>query len=196
MRRPVSFSNVQATLGTGGTVSLTPVEATNEFFAPAQFFDMNDAKKLSSAGFESYQAGYLFATAASPKNVQAGSSTPKALTYNTFVIGGDGTITGPQQAPPPPDDNAQVTAANARSAVTRGGVTLAGTRRFINFALAQAFTEKLPTFVISSNTTLTGATGAPAAAVRSATLIALDGFRAQNLEQAASFQVSAFHELA
>ncbi len=194
--RPVSFSNVQATLGTGSPVSLTPVEATNEFFAPAQFFDMNDAKKLSSAGFESYQAGYLFATAASPKNVQAGSRAPKTLTYNTFVIGGDGTITGPQQTPPPPNDNAQVTAANTRSAVTRGGVTLAGARRFINLAFTQAFTEKLPAFVISTNTTLAVATGAPAAAARSATLIALDGFRAQHIEQAASFQVSAFHELA
>ncbi len=192
---PISFSNVQATLGdVNAGVKLTALEAVSEFFAPAQFFNMDDGKKLSSAGFEHYQAGYLFATAQG--NAQGGSTTSPALTIDTYFIAGNGTITGPVETQPPPNNSAKVGAANTRSAVAKNGLTLAGTRRFVDRGLVEAFTEKVPTFVITSNATLVKTAGAPAAAVRSATLIALDAFRAQNVEQAASVQVAAFHEAA
>lgn len=190
---PVSFSNVQATLGDTGAVSLTAASPINEHFAPAQFFDMGDAKKLSSPGFEQYQAGYLFATAASPKNVQAGSNAAMTLTIETFVIGSDGSETKVDDYTP---SNAHVTGTNQRSAVAKRGLPLVGTRRFINRTLTPAFTEKVLTYVIASTSTLKAVSGAPAASVRSAALIALDTFRAQNVEQAAGVQVAATHELA
>ena len=45
-------------------------------------------------------------------------------------------------------------------------------------------------------TILTAVSGGPAAAVRSAALLALDAFRAQHVEQALGVQVTAIHELA
>jgi len=192
---PISFSSVKAMLGDPVTgVRLTAAEAVNEYFAPAQFFDMDDGKKLSSAGFEQYQAGYLFATANG--NAQGGSTTSPALTIDTYFIAGNGAITGPVETPPLPNNSAKVAAANTRSAVAKTGLALAGTRRFIDRALAQAFTEQVPTFVITSNATLVKTAGAPVAAVRSATLIALDAFRAQNVDLASSLQVAAIHEAA
>ncbi len=192
---PVTFSGVQATLGTGNqTVSLTAVQAVNEPFAPAQFFDMDDGKKLSSAGYEQYQAGYLFATA-DGKNAQGGSTVTFTPQLQTFVINSDGSdtlITGPAYKP----TDTKVAAFNKRSAVAKGGLTLAGTRRFVNRAFTPSFTERLPTFVIGDSTTLAVPTVAPPApAVRSATLIALDVYRAQHVELAPNVQVTALYDM-
>jgi hypothetical protein len=187
---PIKFSNVVATLG---TVSLTAVEPVKEFFAPAQFFDMDDGKKLSSAGFEPYQAGYLFATADNPQNVQEGSAVTFMPMLMSFQINSDGSDTPLGEYKP---TDAKVTAANQRSAVAKGGLTQAGTRRFVNRAFTQAFKEVAPMFVISDSTTLKPLPNVtvPAAAQRSAMLIALDGVRAQNLELAVGAQVTAVHE--
>ncbi len=193
--KPISFSGVKATLGdpsAGPTVPLTAVEPVNEPFAPAQFFDMDDGKKLSSPGFEQYQAGYVFATDANNANVQGGSAFTFMPQLVTWQINSDGSET--QIANYTPTDE-KVAAANQRSAVAKGGLTQAGTRRFVNRAFVQAFSEVVPSFVIGDNTTLLQVDKTPAAAVRSATLIALDAFRAQNLEQAAGLQVTALHEL-
>ena len=195
--KPITFSKVQATLGTApNTVSLTAVEAVNEDFAPAQFFDMDDGKKLSSAGFEQYQAGYLFATA-DGKNAEGGSSVTFQPKTRTLVINSDGTDTEFDDDSMPTD--AQVTAFNKQSAIAKGGLAQAGTRRFVNRAFAQSFSQVLPTFVITDTTTLAAPTNptvpAPAAAVRSATLIALDAFRTQNVELALNVQVAALHDM-
>ena len=194
-KAPISFSKVAATLGTGpNAVSLKAVQPVNEFFAPAQFFEMNDGKKLSSAAFEQYQAGYLFATAAG-KNAQGGSTVTFAPVTQTFVINSDGSDTLLPTVNYTPS-NAKVTAFNKRSAVARGGLTLAGTRRFVDRAFTQSFTEKLATFVIGSSATLDlPAVSPPAPSVRSATLIALDVFRAQHLELASGVQVTALHDM-
>ena len=57
----------------------------------------------------------------------------------------------------------------------------------------------LPTFVITDTTTLavptTATLPAPSAAVRSATLIALDAFRTQHVELALGVQVTALHDI-
>ncbi len=192
---PVTFSGVQATLGTGNqTVSLTAVQAVNEPFAPAQFFDMDDGKKLSSAGYEQYQAGYLFATT-DGKNAEGGSTVTFTPQLQTFVINSDGSdtlITGPAYKP----TDTKVAAFNKRSAVAKGGLTLAGTRRFVNRAFTPSFTERLPTFVIGDSTTLAVPTVAPPApAARSATLIALDVYRAQHVELAPNVQVTALYDM-
>ena len=112
----------------------------------------------------------------------------------TFVINSDGSDT-PLPNPYTPS-NPAVTAAGTRSAVAKGGLMQAGTRRFVDRGFTQVFNEQVPAFVIASNTTMTAVTAAPAEAVRSATLIALDAFRAQHIEQAAGVQVAAIHELA
>ena len=197
--KPITFSKVQATLGTGqNAVSLTAVEAVKEDFAPAQFFDMDDGKKLSSAGFEQYQAGYLFATA-DGKNAQGGSSVTYQPKTRTLVINSDGTDTEFDDGYKPTDP--QVSAFNKQSATAKGGLAQAGTRRFVNRAFAQSFSQVLPTFVITDTTTLAVPTTAPAtppapaAAVRSATLIALDAFRAQHVELALGVQVTALHDM-
>jgi hypothetical protein len=88
-----------------------------------------------------------------------------------------------------------VSAANTRSAVAKGGLTQAGTRRFINRLFTQPFTEQVPTFVIATSATLVKADQTPDAAVRSATLIALDTYRAQNIDNAAAVEVAASFEL-
>lgn len=41
----------------GGGVTLNKLSANQDFFAPAQYFQMDDGKKLSSAGFEQRQSG-------------------------------------------------------------------------------------------------------------------------------------------
>ncbi|HEY6477232.1 MAG TPA: DUF6603 domain-containing protein, partial [Polyangia bacterium] len=191
--QPITFSNVQATLGAAPNpvVPLTAVEPVNEPFAPAQFFDMDDGKKLSSPGFEQYQAGYVFATDANKANVQGGSAFTFMPQLVTWQINSDGSQT--QIADFPPTDD-QVAAANQRSAVAKSGLTQAGTRRFVNRAFVQAFSEVVPTFVIGDNTTLFQVANSPVATVRSATLIALDALRTQRLEEAAGFQVTAVHE--
>ena len=88
-----------------------------------------------------------------------------------------------------------MTALNRKSAVALFGATQAGTRRFIDRLFVQPFEIQTPTFTLASSSTLTAIAGA-APAVRSATLLALDVFRAQNPEQRLQAQLVAFHELA
>jgi hypothetical protein len=111
----------------------------------------------------------------------------------SFQINSDGSDTPLGEYKP---TDAKVTAANQRSAVAKGGLTQAGTRRFVNRAFTQALKEFAPMFVISDSTTLKPLPNVtvPAAAQRSAMLIALDGVRAQNLELAVGAQVTAVHE--
>lgn len=186
---PVSFKLNTASIGSGLTLqTLAPV---NDFFAPAQFFQMDDGKKLSSPGFELRQAGYTFGENAN--NLRAGSHAAKTLNFATSIIAADGTIT---DVPPFQASNAHVAALNKRSAVALFGATQAGTRRFVDRLLTQAFDVRPPAFVLASATALTAITGGPAATTRSAALLALDDYRTQNPEQGLNVQVSASHELA
>jgi hypothetical protein len=190
---PIPYKLNAASFGSG--LPLQVVSANKDFFAPAQYFQMDDGKKLSSAGFEQQQSGYVFAE--NPNNVRAGSNAPKTLTYDTFLIAGDGSITpapAPYVAP-----NTHVTALNKRSAVAVGGAAQAGTRRFIDRLVTQAFQVNQLAFVLSSTSALTPLTllaGGIAATTRSGALLALDAFRSQNPAQRLQVQVSAIHELA
>ena len=152
-------------------MSLTPVEAVNEFFAPAQFFDMDDGKKLSSAGFEPYQAGYLFATAPTRERRRGSSAVTFMPQLVTWRINGDDTE--PQTANLR-RTTSKVAAANARSAVAKGGVTLAGTRRFVDPRFHAGVHREAADVRHLKQHDADQVDGAPAAAARSATLIALD----------------------
>jgi len=130
--------------------------------------------------------------------VRAGSNAPKTLTYSTFLIAGDGTIS-PAPDPSFTATNDHVTGLNKRSAVARGGATQSGTRRFIDRLVTQAFQVNQLTFVLSSTsalTTLAESVGGIKATTRSAALLALDALRTQNPAQRLQVQVSAIHELA
>ena len=188
---PIKYILQSATFGTGtNPPALTPLSPVNDFFAPAQYFQMDDGKKLSAAGFEQEQAGYVFGENAA--NLRQGSNAGVQSNYQTYIIAGDGTISGPQvdQA-----TNAQVTGQNKRSAVALGGVTQLGTRRFIDRLITQAFDIRPPTFILSNNLSLTAITGLTAVS-RTSALLSMDAYRLQNSEQRLLVQVSAFHELA
>jgi len=157
---------------------------------------MDDGKKLSSSGFEQRQSGYVFGE--NDNNVRAGSNAPKTLTYDTFLIAGDGTIS-PEPVSSYEATNDHVTGVNKRSAVVLGGATQSGTRRFIDRLVTQAFQVNQPTFVLSSTSALTALAavdGGITATTRSAALLALDAFRTQNPALRLQVQVSASHELA
>jgi hypothetical protein len=188
---PIKYILQSATFGTGtNPPSLTALSPVNDFFAPAQYFQMDDGKKLSAAGFEQEQAGYVFGENAA--NIRQGSNAGVQSNYQTYIIAGDGTISGPQvdQA-----TQAQVTGQNKRSAVALGGVTQLGTRRFIDRLITQVFDIRPPTFILSNNLSLTAITGLTAAS-RTSALLSMDAYRLQNQEQKQLVQVSAFHELA
>ena len=177
-----------ATIGTG--LTLTALSPIKDFFAPAQYFQMDDGKKLSAAGFEQDQSGYVFGENAN--NLRGGSNAGVVSKYQSFIIGSDGTI---NDAPEYEATNAHVTSLNKRSAVALGGATQAGTRRFIDRLITQAFDIRQPTFILSSNLSLAAITGLTAVS-RTSALLSLDTYRSQNLEQRLLTQVSAFHELA
>ncbi|HEY7371752.1 MAG TPA: hypothetical protein VIF57_06205, partial [Polyangia bacterium] len=157
---------------------------------------MDDGKKLSSSGFEQRQSGYVFGE--NDNNVRAGTNAPKTLTYDTFVIAGDGTIS-PEPVSSYEATNDHVTGVNKRSAVALFGATQSGTRRFIDRLVTQAFQVSQPTFVLSSTSALTALAavdGGITATTRSAALLALDALRTQSPALRLQVQVSASHELA
>jgi hypothetical protein len=191
---PIPYVLNTASFGNG--VTLKKLGANKDFFAPAQYFQMDDGKKLSSSGFEQRQSGYVFGE--NDNNVRAGSNAPKTLTYDTFLIAGDGTIS-PEPVSSYEATNDHVTGVNKRSAVVLGGATQSGTRRFIDRLVTQAFQVNQPTFVLSSTSALTALAavdGGITATTRSAALLALDALRSQNPALRLQVQVSASHELA
>ena len=186
--RSYKLPEAGATIGSGLTLKrLSPV---NDFFAPAQYFQMDDGKKLSSPGFEQEQSGYVFGE--NENNLRAGSNAGVTVEYQSFIIAADGTIS---DAPKYQPTNAHVQGLNKRSAVALGGAAQAGTRRFIDRLITQAFDVRPPKFILSNNLSLAAITGLTAVS-RTAALLSLDGYRAQKPEERLQVQVSAFHELA
>jgi len=185
---------VGATFGTQTTPpppALKTLAPVSDFFAPAQFFQMDDGKKLSAPGFEEKQAGYVFAE--NDNNLRAGSNATVDSNYTTYIIAADGTISDPQFDTTP---QTQVTGQNKRSAVALGGVTQLGTRRFIDRLIDQAFDIRPPRFILSNNNTLTAIVGGQMPTSRTSALLSMDTYRLQNPAQRLQVQVSAPHELA
>ncbi len=192
VKTPIKYELVSATFGTAANPpTLKTLSPVNDFFAPAQYFQMDDGKKLSAPGFEEKQAGYVFGE--NDANLRAGSHATVQSNYTTYIIAGDGTISEPQIAQTP---QAQVAGQNKRSAVALGGVTQLGTRRFIDRLITQPFSIRPPTFILSNNSTLAALIGGQTPTSRTSALRSMDAYRLQNKEQRLLVQVSAFHELA
>jgi hypothetical protein len=192
VKTPIKYELQSATFGTAADPpTLRKLSEVNDFFAPAQYFQMDDGKKLSAPGFEQLQAGYVFGE--NDANLRAGSHATVQSNYTTYLIAGDGTISQPRNDVTP---QAQVTGQNKRSAVALGGVTQLGTRRFIDRLIPQPFRVLPPTFILSNNTSLAPIVGGQTAVSRTSALLSMDTYRLQNREQRLLVQVSASHELA
>ena len=197
VKTPTIYKLLKATLGppqpppAAPPPTLTTLSPVKDFFAPAQYFQMDDGKKLSAAGYEQEQAGYVFGE--NSANLRAGSQAPVTSNYTTYIIAGDGTISEPRNDTA---TQAQMTGQNKRSAVAVGGVTQLGTRRFIDRLITQAFDILPHTFILSNNNTLTPILAGQTPATRTSALLSMDAYRLQNQEQRLLVQVSALHELA
>jgi len=194
VKSPVAYALVGATFGTQTTPpppALKTLAPVSDFFAPAQFFQMDDGKKLSAPGFEEKQAGYVFAE--NDNNLRAGSNATVDSNYTTYIIAADGTISDPQFDTTP---QGAVTGQNKRSAVAMGGVTQLGTRRFIDRLIDQAFDIRPPRFILSNNNTLAAIVDGQTPTSRTSALLSMDTYRLQNPAQRLQVQVSALHELA
>ena len=114
--RSYKLPEAGATIGSGLTLKrLSPV---NDFFAPAQYFQMDDGKKLSSPGFEQEQSGYVFGE--NENNLRAGSNAGVTVEYQSFIIAADGTISDAPKYQP--DERARAGSQQAeRGGAGRGG---------------------------------------------------------------------------
>jgi len=194
VKTPVVYTLVGATFGTQTTPpppTLKTLAPVSDFFAPAQFFQMDDGKKLSAPGFEQQQAGYVLGE--NNNNLRAGSNATVDSNYTTYIIAADGTISDPQFDTTP---QGAVTGQNKRSAMEMGGVTQLGTRRFIDRLITQAFDVRPPRFILSNNNTLAAIVGGQTPTSRTSALLSMDTYRLQNPAQRLQVQVSALHELA
>jgi hypothetical protein len=189
--RPFVLKNVVATLERGDvSVPLVKRGVVQDLFAAAQYFSMNDAQKLSAKSFEKYGAGYRLSTR--QNDLELGSTASKHVVYETRAIAADGTITSlPNHEPV----EAQLTAANQKSAVARFGFRRVATHKYVDPRLQQAFSIRIPAFVIASTTNLFGVANVPPAASRSETLLALDDLVARSPERRGSVQVVSVSEI-
>jgi hypothetical protein len=193
---PIFFNN-----GTGaivrpapaGNLALTKLETLKDFFAPAQFFELNEAKKLSAKSFDKYGSGYSFAI--NPNNLEPGSSAPKAVTYTTVILGSGNTPTQTN----PGDYNLPDThlAAKSRtSAVARGGFAQSGARRYIDPSATQPFAINDTGFALAHADTLKPLNPGDAPLPRADALVALDNYIAQHPDKRGQIQVVTIVELA
>jgi hypothetical protein len=188
---PMVFSQVKAALlGPNGDVPLAVISAVQDFFAPAQYFTLNDGKKLSAKSFEKYQAGYRLG--ANTNDLELGSQARKPVSYETIAIGADGSKTELARYEP---STAHVDAASTKSATARHGTQRLGTQRFIDPRRTQAFQLASHSYLFADTTTLRGVPAAPPPASRTEALIALDAHIASQPEQRGRVQVVAVHEL-
>ena len=94
-----------------------PLAAARDFFAPAQFFELSDADKLSQPSFDSLPAGVEIALGELAFDVAACVQTP-AIQFETKILGQPPPANGhaPQQPPYEPEGRAA-----GRAGAFRGG---------------------------------------------------------------------------
>jgi hypothetical protein len=185
---PIFFNGGKGSYG--ANLALTKLDTLQDFFAPAQFFDMNETKKLSAKSFDKYGSGYSFAI--KPANIEAGSIATKAIQYTTLILGSGGTVTQPLYDLPP----AHLAAKSATSAVAKGGFVQSGTRRYVDPAFAQPFTIKDVGFTLANADSLKAVTPGATPLPRADALVALDDYIALHPEKRGQIQVVPTHELA
>ena len=139
--------------GQTGTTTVTEPTRVSDYFAPAQFQNMSDADRLSSASFVNLPAGFTIASDA----VSFGASASAGLVYDTIVFNTDGSESEfPQQYNP---TQAHVTAVTGRSAVALGGIRGAALARFVDPTAAPLVTLLNEAYVLAQIATLHVASG-------------------------------------
>ena len=186
---PIFFKGATGSYGTN--LALTKQDVLKDFFAPAQFFELNDAKKLSAKSFDKYGSGYSFAI--KPNNIEAGSIGTKPIQYTTKILGSGGTVTDPQLHDLPPE---HLAAKSATSAVAKGGFAQSGTRRYVDPAFTQPFVINDVGFTLANADNLQAVTPGAAPLPRADALVALDDYIALHPEKRGQIQVVATYELA
>jgi hypothetical protein len=193
---PIFFNNGAGAIvrpAPAGNLPLTKVDTLKDFFPPAQFFDLNEAKKLSAKSFDKYGSGYSFGIGS--RNLEPGSSAPKTVTYTTVILGSGNT---PTQTNPGDYDlpDTHLAAKSATSAVARGGFGQSGTRRYIDPTATQPFDVNDTGFALAHADTLKPLNPGDAPLPRADALVALDNYLAQHPDKRGQIQVVTTFELA
>lgn len=186
---PIRFKLVNATLQ--GTVPLVKRGKVEDSFAPAQYFELDDATKLSAKSYEKHQAGYRLA--ANDRDVKSGSKVSFEPSLRTLVIAADGSAT-PASAEYVPTE-AHVNGSATRSVSALFGSLQLGMRRYIDPRFTQPFDLPVPTFRFAHVTNLFGSSTAPPPASRTEALLLHAAFIRAQPEQRGRFQVVASHEI-
>jgi hypothetical protein len=109
---------------TVGTKTLKKVDVLQDSFAPGQFFDLDDKKRLSAPAFERSVSGYVFA--ADEVQYTVGSARAKTITYKTVVID--------ERVPKPAEDytlpGGQLEGLTNRSSAGTGGLSESDVDKF------------------------------------------------------------------
>jgi hypothetical protein len=187
---PITFNFGSASVGTGTAVPLLRTSDVKDFFAPAQFFEMDDAKKLSAKSFEEKSAGYTLSIDAN--DVGLGSTKVAVLDYDTIILGPAG-----ESAPTRFDlPAAHLIAMNRKNAVALSGAVQAGTLKYLDPQQTQPFTLFDVAYVLVNSANLTSLQPNPTPLSRTDALFALDAHLADHPASRGEIQVVALHELA
>jgi hypothetical protein len=187
---PIFYRDMQPALVGVAQGALSTLDKVLDFFAPAQFFEMNEAKKLSAPSFEKKQAGYVLA--GNTGSTEVGSVAFKEMKYDTVILGtGGGTSPAAEYELP----DAQLSASSLRNAVASRGFGRAGVNRFLSPTATQPFAIQDVGFVITRARDLARLNPNAAPLSRTDALIALDAHIALHPEQAGLVQIVALHEL-
>jgi hypothetical protein len=155
------FTITAATLNDGtGNAGTQSVQAAQDMFAPAQFFDLNDDERLASPSFETMDSGVVFGSDAISIEESPNQRVYAPLEYDTIVVNADGTDEKP------PDD--YVLGANRLflqakfASVAKASIRTTGLGRFSNTRVAPAVKLANPGWRIVSTSDLN--TTAPSSA--------------------------------
>jgi hypothetical protein len=120
-------------------------ELAEDDFAPAQFSNLNNSRKLSSPSYDRMVGGVKLA----PNRVRIGSAEAQELAYETVFVTGDG-----ERVPEEPGDaryaptQLELRGMLKRSATGRGGIRRTGTQKYMRAGRPKLLTLDTPTFVV------------------------------------------------
>jgi hypothetical protein len=185
------FTITAASLNT----STQAVQAAQDMFAPAQFFDLSDDERLASPSFETMDSGVVFGSDAISIEESPAQRVYAPLEYDTIVVNADGT----EETPP---EN-YVLGANRLflqaqfASVAKASIHTTGLSKFSNTRVAPAVKLGAPGWRIVSTSDLN--TTAPSAASFDTFGDAIASVNALNKSEtagAASWQLIPAYEIA
>jgi hypothetical protein len=164
--------------------------AVQDDFAPAQFFDLSDAEKLSRPPFERHDAGAIM----SGNLVTNGSLLAKAIDYETFFIDTPGVVRT-DEGVPHPFPWADLPIVMRTGSAAQKTISRAGSLQFAN--PGNPIRVAAPAFALADTVSLTAQTATAAGkATYSDVLATLAATVAATPARKGSLQVLATHELA